>query len=243
MENPSLIPEDYIGDLCEKYNIGVQTAIDCINNAIRSYVGNAAILTAKNEGNIDMQVFRLVDFKKIDLTTLEKDKIKKISKLFNYYLNIAKYQSSYNNFKHFIGYLAFGNIVSKTDTGYKVEIDRNYLFNIPAGAESFYPLQFRPASERNIYKGGDYLAFIIHSIKRTNNGNLQFTLSRTNIKLPALLIENELGINGIKTLMRIPGVVTKLKTELNIPQKTIDYAKELLKGEKIYVSKAGKKAI
>ena len=240
MEELTSIPESYIEDLCEKYNIAKQEAIDCINNAVQRHVGNAAILTNKYNGNIDMTAFSLFDLKKIDLTTLDKDKVKKISKLLNYYLNTAKYLSTYNNFKHLKDGLIFGNIDSKTDTGYQVEIDRNYLFNSPAGAVWTYPLMFQPVPERNTYKGGDYLPFIIASIKRANYGNLEFILSRTSLKLPAGIIESELKISSIKTLMRLPGVITKLKTELNIPQKTIDYARVLLKGEKIYVSKENK---
>ena len=238
MENLTLIlSENYIEELCEKYNINAQDVLSCINNAVRSYIGNAAVITDKKDGNINMAAYRLYDFKEIDFALLEKDKVKKISKLFNYYLNIAKYKSYYDNFKHIAGGLIFGNVASKIGTDYKIEIDRNYFFNIPAEAESLYPLKFQPIRERNVYKGGDYLAFIINNIERISNGNMRFVLSRTSINLTARIIENELKIGGVKTLMRLPGVITKLKTELNIPQKTIDYARELLKGEKIYVSK------
>ena len=239
VENLTSISENYIEDLCEKYNINAQDAIDCINNAIRSYVGNAVVLTDKNNGNINMNMtaFRLSDLKKIDLTAIDEGKIKKISKLFNYYLNIAKYKSSYNNFKHLKGGLVFGNITSKTGAGYEIEIDGNHLLNIPQDSSWVYPYSFQPVPERNTYKGGDYLAFIVVNIMRIAGGNLKFILSRTSLKLPARIIENELKIGDIKTLIRLPGVITKLKTELNIPQKTIDYARELLKGEKIYVSK------
>jgi len=237
VENLTSLSENYIEDLCEKYNIDMQTAIDCINNAIQSYVKNTALIISKNNGNIDMSAFRLSDFKKVDLTAFDKDKIHKISKLLRYYLNIAKYQSLYNNYKYVMGKLVFGNIISETDAGYIIDLDRNYLFNIPAGTKSLYPLQFQPVSEKKTYKGGDYLVFTINSIKRTLNGNMEFILSRTSVKLPALIIANELKIDNIKTILRIPGVITKLKTEFSIPQKTIDYAKELLRGENIYVYK------
>ena len=237
MENLTQVSEEYIEDLCEKYGINAQDAIDCINNAVRSYLGNVAVSTDKKDGNIDMNVYRILDFKKIDLTAIEEDKIKKISKLFHYYLNIAKYNSLYNGFKHLKGSLAFGNLTLATDAGYNVEIDRNHLFNIPQDSNWIYPYSLQPIPERNTYKGGDYLSFIVVHINRISGGNLEFVLSRTSLELPARIIENEIKISGIKTLMRLPGVITKLKTELNIPQKTIDYARELLRGEKIYVKK------
>ena len=237
MENPTQISEEYIEDLCEKYGINAQDVLGCINNAVRSYLGSATVLTDKKDGNIDMTAYRLSDFKKIDLTAEGEGKIKKISKLFHYYLNLAKYRSLYNNFRHFKGSLAFGNLTPTTDAGYKVEIDRNYLFNIPPVSNWIYPYSLQPVSERNTYKGGDYLAFIVVNIERIAGGNLEFILSRISPDLPARIIENELKIGSVKTLMRLPGVITKLKTELNIPQKTIDYARELLKGEKIYVKK------
>ena len=237
MENLTQVSEEYIDDLCEKYGINAQDVLGCINNAVRSYLGSATVLTDKKDGNIYMTAYRLFDFKKIDLTAEDEGKIKKISKLFHYYLNLAKYRSLYNNFKHLKGSLVFGNLTSNTDVGYKVEIDRNHLFNIPAASNWFYPYSLQPTPERNAYKGGDYLAFIVVNIERIAGGNLKFILSRTSLNLPARIIENEIKIVGIKTIMRLPGVITKLKTELNIPQKTIDYARELLKGEKIYVKK------
>ncbi len=237
MENIASIPEEYLEELCEKYNIDFKTALICMNNAIQSYFKNTAVLTTEIDGNVDMTVYRLNDLKKLDLTVAGEDKVRRISKLFKYYLNIAKYKSLYSGYKHLAGKLVFGNIVSKNSYGYIVEIDRDYLFNIPAGTETLYPIKFQPISERNAYKGGDYLAFIINSIERISNGNMRLVLSRTSVNLTARIIENELKISGVKTVMRLPGVITKLKTELNIPQKTIDYARELLRGEKIYVAK------
>jgi len=231
------ISESYIEDLCEKYNIDMQTAIDCINNAIQSYSKNTALAISKNDGNIDMSVFRLFDFKKVDLTAFDKERIHKISKLLRYYLNLAKYKSLYNNYKYLIGKLVYGNITLKTHEGYFVDLDRNYIFNIPAGIKSLYPLQFQPVPERGTYDGGDYMVFTINGIRRIAYGDIEFILSRTTIQLPELIIKDELKINGVKTVLRIPGTITRLKTELNIPQKTIDHVKELLRGENIYVFK------
>ncbi|MHB1681066.1 MAG: hypothetical protein ACYCTB_11270 [bacterium] len=231
--------KDYVEDLCFEYNIDLNTAMLCLNTAIQDYFKNKTVIV---NNDVSVDIYDFIRFQNIDIRDADKEKIKKISRKFNYYLNIVKYKSLYEKFKYKTGSLVFGNIISETINGYDVEIDRDYLFDIPESSKAIYPIRYQPVSERDKYTAGEYLAFIINRIKKIEKGNILFILSRTAVILPAKIIESELKINDIKTLLRIPGKYTKLETDLKIPKEVIKKTRDLLKGEVIYyASKKNKK--
>ena len=230
METQLPLKNECLLDLCDKYSLSLETVRACLENALNDYLYNSVSIL---NNDFTIEIYKANELKKIDAETVEKDRLKKILKRFSYYLNVSKYEVSYDKFKYFVGKLTFGNILENMKNGYEVNIDENLLVGAPLGTTGFLPLKFQPVKERNNLSGGEYLAFIITGINRMPRGNLQLVLSRTAKYLPAKLIETELKISHIKTLMRIPGNVTKLKPCIQIPKKTLNYVKELLKGETI----------
>lgn len=151
METQLPLKNECLLDLCDKYSLSLETVRACLENALNDYLYNSVSIL---NNDFTIEIYKTNELKKIDAETVEKDRLKKILKRFSYYLNVSKYEVSYDKFKYFVGKLTFGNILENMKNGYEVSIDENLLVGAPLGTTGFLPLKFQPVKERNNLSGG-----------------------------------------------------------------------------------------
>jgi len=234
-------------DLGDKYNLQDEMVGDCLKRAIEQVLENThrtVELFLESENKISIYIYKhgmITDFKeKIDFNKLSVKTIRAIKRKLINELVIQKTANEYQNIKHThtIGSLTGGYIDNIKTNPISVAID-----GIP-GRLGLYPLIYQPKHERGKYRRGDYYYFYVSLVKTVmtnkNIPGISIILSRTSIKLPALIIQKQItneGINMLKItcVKRHAGLYSIIKTSSRIPEKVLKYTSKELGGEKIYV--------
>lgn len=172
---------------------------------------------------------------------------------------VDKAIDEYQYIKHFarIGTLVGGWINDIKDNAISVALDSldAMYINRLSGKYGICPLRYQPKPERGKYRRGDYHFFYVKLIKIVKNSSknkldIEITLSRTNIKLPVLLmlyypsLETKTETNipeKIVCIQRQAGFFSKIETNGRIPKQCIEYVSDEFAGEKIYIQRRKKK--
>lgn len=176
-------------DLYDKYGLSEEEVEDCLKRAIE-YV------FTKKHGAFGF--FLDIDFNKLSTRTINVIKRKFINEL-----KIQKTIDEYQHIKHITGTLVGGWISRIGDRFISVSLDSldDMYMNRLSGRQGIYPLMYQPKPERGRYKQGDYHFFYVVSaetmLTNKNQPKINITLSRTSIKLPALIIQKQLNDEGI----------------------------------------------
>lgn len=180
------------------------------------------------------------------LSKLSKKSVKRLLKIFNYFLININNRKSFKYYKSLIGDIIYGKIISYIDNNAIISFYDNNGNEI----YGYCPFRNLLITERNVlYSNKEPIVFYIKNVIISNN-SLKIILSRNSIKIPELLVHQFLQDNNyklsdyyFKCVRRIAGKRSLIVSVNPLPKDLSLFLKESLPGESIRIFSVKKNSI